>query len=148
MFIRRVQVVVLTACVLTMVALGVAAQSEEKFRTRLAPVAMDIAMRANIAGAGSASATLTGNKVTVTGTFDGLLSPATNAHLHMGLAPGVRGPSVFNLTASTAKSGTITGSFELSTEQAQAFRQGRFYVVINSEKAPEGNLWGWLMAAK
>ncbi len=138
----------IAVAVFTLLGVCAAAQSEEKFKTRLAPVAMDIAMRVNIAGTGSASATLTGNQVTVTGTFDGLVSPATNAHLHIGLAPGVRGPSVFNLTVTAAKTGSISGSFDLTPEQAEAFRQGKFYVMINSEKAPEGNLWGWLMASK
>ena len=26
-----------------------------------------------------------------------------------------------------------------------ALRQGRVYVQVNSQKAPEGNLWGWLL---
>jgi hypothetical protein len=134
--------------VLVAVSMGLAAQTEEKFKTRLAPVAMDIAMRANIAGTGSAAATLNGNKVTVTGSFDGLLSNATNAHLHQGLAPGVRGPLVFNLTVTTTKTGTISGNFDLTADQTEAFRKGKFYVVINSEKAPDGNLWGWLMPSK
>lgn len=138
----------IAVALLAVIGVCAAAQSEEKFRTRLAPVAMDIAMRVNIAGTGSASATLNGSKVAVTGTFDGLVTPATNAHLHMGLAPGVRGPSVFNLTVTTAKTGTIGGSFDLTPDQAEAFRQGKFYIVINSEKAPEGNLWGWLLASK
>ena len=44
-----------------------------------------------VAGAGSASAVLAGTKLTITGTFEGLRSPATAARLHNGLARGVRG---------------------------------------------------------
>lgn len=124
------------------------APNEQKFRTRLAPVAIDVAMRANIAGSGTASAILAGNKLTVTGSFDGLLSPATAAHLNMGPAAGVRGPAVFDITVSTAKSGTISGTLNLTAEQIEALRKGKFYVLISSERAPDGNLWGWLMSTK
>ena len=127
------------------VAIFAATQGEEKFKTRLAPVAMDIAMRARIAGSGSASAVLSGNKLSVSGSFEGLLSPATDAHLHRGLATGVRGPAVLDLTVSHAASGTVTGSFELAPEQVENLKKGRLYIQINSEKAPEGNLWGWLL---
>jgi len=125
--------------------ISAAAQPEEKFKTRLAPVAMDITMRANIAGAGSASAVLTGNKLSITGSFEGLRSPATVAHLHLGLATGVRGPAVFDLTVSPATKGSITGAFDLTTEQVESLKKGKFYIQINSEKAPDGNLWGWLL---
>jgi len=129
------------------VALGLvwAATPEEKFHTRLAPVAMDATMRATVAGVGTASATLSGNKLTVTGTFEGLVSPATVAHLHLSRVAGVRGPAVLDLTVNHATSGTISGSFDLSADQVEALRKGRFYVQIHSEKAPDGNLWGWLM---
>ena len=130
---------------LAWLAVIAAAQPEEKFKTRLAPVAMDITMRANIAGTGSASAVLSGNKLSVTGSFEGLRSPATAANLHLGLATGVRGPAVFDLTVSRAISGSVTGAFDLTPEQAESLKKGKFYIQINSEKAPEGNLWGWLL---
>jgi hypothetical protein len=48
-------------------AAGAAAQSPMMFKTRLSTVAMDAAMKATIAGQGSATAALTGTKLTVTG---------------------------------------------------------------------------------
>jgi CHRD domain-containing protein len=124
---------------------SLAAQTEEKFHTRLAPVSLDASMRANVAGTGSASAVLNGTKLTITGTFEGLRSPATVAHLHLSRVAGVRGPVVFDLTVSPATSGTISGSFDLSADQIESLKKGRFYIQIHSEKAPDGNLWGWLM---
>ena len=53
------------------------AQQPKTFRTRLAPVPIDVSMQATIAGSGTASAVLTGTKLAVTGTFEGLRSPAT-----------------------------------------------------------------------
>lgn len=122
------------------------AQSPETFKIRLAPVAVDTAMKANITGSGSISATLTGSKLTVNGTFEGMKSPATAAHIHQGSAPGVRGGPLLTLTVTKAMSGTVSGSFDLTTEQLESFKKGKWYVQIHSEKAPEGNLWGWLFS--
>ena len=128
------------------IALGLVwAATEEKFHTRLAPVAMSEAMRATIAGLGSATATLSGNKLQINGTFEGLRSAATTAELHLSRVPGVRGPSVFDLTVTHGTSGTVTGSIDLAPDQVEALKKGRFYIQIQSEKAPDGNLWGWLM---
>ncbi len=38
-----------------------------------------------------------------------------------------------------------TGSLDLTPEQVQALHVGQLYIQISSEKAPEGNLWGWLL---
>jgi len=127
------------------VALIWAAAPEEKFHTRLAPVALDATMRATVSGTGSAAATLSGTKLAVNGTFQGLASPATAAHLHLSRVAGVRGPAVLDLTITHATSGSVTGSFDLNPEQVEALRKGRFYIQIHSEKAADGNLWGWLM---
>lgn len=129
----------------TMVALSAAAQSPMTFKTRLSTVAMDAAMKATIAGEGSATAVLTGTKLTVSGAFEGLKSPATVAHIHQGSATGVRGPKVLDLTVSKAMEGSLSGSFDLTPEQVEALKRGKWYVQIHSEKAPDGNLWGWLL---
>jgi hypothetical protein len=59
--------------------------------------------------------------------------------------PGIRGTSILDLTVSPGTSGTISGTFDLSADQVDSLKKGKFYIQINSEKAPEGNLWGWLM---
>jgi hypothetical protein len=28
----------------------------------------------------------------------------------------------------------------------EALKAGRFYIQLHSERAPDGNLWGWLLA--
>ena len=122
-----------------------AAQNQEKYKVRLATVPMDGGMRDAVAGSGSASALLSGTKLTINGTFGGLRSPATAARLHSGLAMGVRGAPVGDLTVSKAMSGTITGSLDLTPDQVQSLRKGRLYIQISSEKAPDGNLWGWFL---
>jgi hypothetical protein len=121
------------------------AQNQERFKVRLTTVPMDGGMRNTVAGSGSATAALTGARLAITGTFEGLRSPATAASLHSGVARGVRGSPVAELTVSRATKGTLSGSIDLSPEQVKGLREGRLYVELASEKAPDGNLWGWLL---
>ena len=123
------------------------AQQPKTFKARLSPVPIDVSMQATIAGSGSVSAVLTGRKLAVTGTFDGLKSPATIAQIHKGPVRGVRGPNVFDLAVAKtdATSGTLSGSFDLTPIQLADLEKGRLYVQLHSEKAPDGNLWGWLL---
>jgi len=120
-------------------------QGPSTFKVRLSPVPIDAAMRTTVAGLGNATATLQGTKLTVTGSFDGLKSPATIAQIHTSVAAGVRGPAILDLTVSKATSGMVTGSVDLTPEQVASLRKGQLYIQIHSEKAPDGNLWGWLL---
>ena len=128
-------------------AVVLTAQQPKPYRTRLSPVPIDVSMQATIAGSGSVSAVLTGTKLAVTGTFDGLKSPATIARIHKSPVRGVRGPNVLDLTVAKtdAASGIISGSFDLTAIQIADLDKGRLYVQLHSEKAPDGNLWGWLL---
>jgi len=122
------------------------AQSSKTFKGRIAPVPIDVSMQATIAGTGSVTAVLTGAKLSIAGTFDGLKSPAKIAQMHKSPVRGVRGPVVFDLTVtkSDAASGTLSGTFDLTPLQIADLEKGRLYVQLHSEKAPDGNLWGWL----
>jgi hypothetical protein len=57
----------------------------------------------------------------------------------------VAGPAIGDLTISKSTSGTISGSIELTPQQLTILRKGGLYVQIQSEKAPDGVLWGWLL---
>ena len=137
----------LTAVVLVLSLLSavVAAQNEVRYKVRLAPVPMDIAMRSTVAGSGSATAVVKGTSLTINGTFEGLRSPATTARLHQGPTMGLRGMPFADLMISKAPNGTISGSVTLSAEQARALERGRVYLQISSERAADGNLWGWIV---
>jgi hypothetical protein len=115
------------------------------YRARLSPVPLDVAMQAAIAGSGAVTATLTGTTLTLTGTFTGLRTPSTVVRLHRSPRTAMRGPAIADLKATIGTSGTISGSTELSQEQVDDLANGRLYVQLHSEKAPEGNLWGWLL---
>jgi hypothetical protein len=120
------------------------AQAARTYRTRLAPVPMDLSMAATVAGSGSVTAVLNGTRLTVNGTFEGLKSPATIVQVHKGQR-GVRGPVVLDLQATKAVAGTITGTLDLTPQLLQDLQNSRLYVQLHSERAPDGNLWGWLM---
>jgi hypothetical protein len=125
-------------------ALPMGAQQARIYTARLSPVPITVAMQSVVAGRGTAKTTLVGSKLTVEGTFEGLRSPATVARIH--LAPrGMRGPATLELTVSKGTTGTITGSLELTPRQIEALEKGSLYIQLHSEKAPEGNLWGWLL---
>jgi hypothetical protein len=122
----------------------VRAQGAKTYKARLSPVPV-VGYTATVTGSGSVTATLTGTKLSIAGTFQGLNTPATVARIHKSPKPGIRGPMLFDLTVSTGTSGTIGGTFDLTAAQVQELAQGRYYVQLHSEKAPEGNLWGWLL---
>lgn len=125
-------------------AVAAQAQAARTFKARLSPVPIDLAMQSTIAGSGSVTAVLNGNKLTLNGTFEGLRSPATAARIHKA-QKGIRGPAVMDLTVSKGTSGTISGTIELTPQQIENLQKEWLYVQLHSEKAPDGNLWGWLM---
>jgi hypothetical protein len=125
-------------------ALSLAAQTKETYKARLSPTPADARTRADLSGLGNVTAALDGTKLNVTGSFDGLKSPATSATLHSAVAAGVRGPSIADLTISKAMMGTVSGSVDLTPQQLTSLHKGGIYVLIHSEKAPDGVLWGWL----
>ncbi len=48
------------------------------------------------------------------------------------------------LTATRAPQGMVSGAVQLNAVQLEALRREALYVRVDSEKAPEGNLQGWL----
>ena len=121
------------------------AYAADTYRTNLGPMPLDEAVRQNMLGRGDATATLDGKTLTVAGQFAGLPSAATAAHIYVGLAIGVPGTEALDITVSQASSGSVSGTLALTAKQAAAFRTGKLYVQIDSQKAPSGNLWGWLL---
>jgi hypothetical protein len=131
--------------IFALLALTLAAETKENFKARLSATPADARTRAALAGTGNVSASLQGTKLNVTGNFEGLVSPATTATLQAGVAAGVRGPAIADLTISKATSGTISGSVDLTPQQMTNLHKGGLYVLIHSEKTPDGVLWGWLL---
>ncbi len=127
------------------VVCALVAQSQQTFKARLSPVAVDAQLVNVITGHGAVSAMLAGTKLTVAGTFEGMHSAATVAHLHQSKATGVPGPVIHELTVSKGMEGTISGTADLTPAEVEALRKGLIYVMVHSTGAPDGNLWGWLL---
>jgi hypothetical protein len=121
-----------------------AAQVQRSWAGRLSPVPIGTGQAATITGVGSVKGTLTGSRLVISGEFRGLQTAATVARLHRG-PKGIRGPAIFDLTVTPATSGSISGTLDLNPTQIDDLGRERFYVQIHSEKAPDGNLWGWLL---
>ena len=134
-----------TGFAVLVVVCALLAQAQQTFKARLSPVAVDTQLVSVITGHGAVSAVLAGMKLTVNGTFEGMHSPATVAHLHQSKATGVPGPVIHELTVSKGMDGTISGSADLTPAEVEALRKGLLYVMVHSTGAPDGNLWGWLL---
>src|SRR5262245_32143548 len=116
---------ILTVCIAAAV---VSAQGPKNFRARLSPVALDVAMQATVAGSGTVSAAVSGSRLTVNGSFEGLKSPATIAQIHKSPIAGVRGPVMADLTVSGGTSGTISGTRTLTPQLLADLERKRLYV--------------------
>ena len=124
------------------------------YQTNLGPMPLDDETKFVIGGRGDATASYDGKTFVVKGDFRDMPSAAISAHIFSSHLPGMPGPKVFDLEVTKAPSGTISGSFTLTADQARMLRTGKLYIQINSEKAPaeypwgpKGTLWGWLFPA-
>jgi len=125
-------------------ASSLVAQEGLTVSVRLTTIPVEPATVEGLTGFGSATASLDGNLLTVTGSFEGLQSAATGARLHE--APkGLRGPAFVDLDVTSGTSGKIDGNVTLTPEQADRLRGGHVYLQLQSEEAPDGNLRGWLL---
>jgi hypothetical protein len=82
----------------------------------------------------------TNGNVTVVGTFSGLSSPATVAHIHGPAAVGAPGPTIVPLTVTSSQSGTVTGSGTMDTTHMNDMIGGMTYVNIHSSMFPDGEI--------
>ena len=115
------------------------------FDAELDPVPFDASNRAIVIDSiGDASATLDGGTLKISGNFSKFTSPATGGSVRIGLAKGVPGDAIGTLTVDHATSGHFSGSVKLNSSQSAALMKQAIYVRIDSEKAPDGNVQGWL----
>lgn len=117
------------------------------FRARLSPLPVSGRTVRTITGVGQVRATLDGNRLTVTGTYRGMSSSATAAHLHFG-SPGRPGPLAQPLEVTTSPEGEVTGTAELTDQQVDALQTQSLYVQIHSEDNPAGELRGWIFSTE
>ena len=140
---HRVRSIIAVTIVLALTTL-VNTQNAQTFKARLSPMPVDATNQAGTTGLGTVTAVLAGTKLSISGTFSGLQTPATIAQVHVG-AKGISGPAVLDLTVTKATAGTLQGELMLTSAQVEHLKRGRLYIQIHSEKAPDGNLRGWLL---
>jgi hypothetical protein len=125
-----------------------ASAQNDTYTARLGWVPTTAADRPNVTGKGSATATLAGRKLTISGSFEGLAAPATIARLHGGIAKGARGAAIGDLMVTQAAAGKLSGSIDLTPQQIESLKQGKLYIQLHTAKGvpPDGStLWGWLL---
>jgi hypothetical protein len=135
-----------TIALLALLTAAPVAQESTSFTARLSPLPRTAATVDSLTGSGEVTAVLTGTTLTIGGRFDGLQSPATLARVHIGERTGMRGPAVFEVQVTEAPRGAIAATLDLRRVHLEPLQAGRFYVQLHSQTAPEGNLWGWLLA--
>ena len=118
-------------------------QAQEVYRARLSPLPTTPQTVNTILGEGEVILTLNGNSLTVDGTFTGMSSAATGAHIHNG-PPAQPGPVIHTLEVSQATNGSVNGTISLTEEQVEALINNEFYIQIHSESNPPGELRGWV----
>ena len=94
-------------------------QAQEVYRARLSPMPTTPQTVNTILGEGEVILTLNGNSLTVDGTFTGMSSAATGAHIHNG-PPAQPGPVIHTLEVSQATNGSVNGTISLTEEQVEA----------------------------
>ena len=126
-------------------AVSSALSAAEKYQVYLSAMPYLDANQPLMTGKGTATATLDGDTLTISGSFAGLSGPATKAHLSLSRGPGVPGTSFADLTLTGGVAGKVTGQTKLDPSQLVALRSNKLYIQIDSEKVPSGHLWGWLL---
>lgn len=105
-------------------------------------------------GSGMVDLELNGDQLTITGSFEGLVSPldpigGTGAHIHLGFTGQNGGVEIpLNPTLSDGDTaGTFDETVTVTTEQADAMRARQLYVNIHSETYNSGELRGQILPA-
>jgi hypothetical protein len=129
------------------ICMGVAsgAAAAETYQVYLTAMPFNDATQPIMQGKGAATATLEGNTLSISGSFAGLTGTATKARLSISRGPGIPGTPLVDLTLTGDVAGKVTGQIKLDPSQLAALRGRRLYIQIDSEKAPSGHLWGWLL---
>jgi hypothetical protein len=135
-----------TLLALAIPTVAAAQPADLSFRSRLTSAAFQ-PPAPMFKGDGDVVAVIDRRTVKVTGDFRGLASPATHARLLSGSAPGVPGSVVVGeiKLSAHASAGAFSGTLQLNPSQLALLTSRRVYVQIETQAAPDGALWGWLM---
>jgi hypothetical protein len=85
--------------------------------------------------------------VSVTGSFTGLTSTATAAHIHGLAGPGVNAGIIVGLTETGGTSGSVGGGGTLTPGEITGMLNGLTYINIHTTSNPGGEIRGQVLAA-
>jgi hypothetical protein len=122
------------------------AQDATVFGDKLGTIPVANTNRAQVAGTGYVTANLSGNSLTITGEFEGLTGPATGVGVYAGKLAELGATEVTVLEADAAEAGSFSGTIELDDAQQQILQDSGFYVVVQTEPNPTGEIKAWLVA--
>jgi len=97
-------------------------------------------------GTATVKVDVTTGAVTVTGTYQGLTSTATAAHIHGPALVGTSGPIIVTLAVSGGTSGTISGGGTLLPTQVTDLLNGLQYVNVHTGLFTAGEIRGQIIA--
>lgn len=139
------------ACLIAFVLCGAvsAATAQEpanNFRTRMMTAAFTPS-NGPFLGDGNAAAAIDGRQIRIQGSFKQLAAPATRVRVLTGVDVGVPGEkTVAELRVSgSGTSGAFAGQIPASAANIALLRDNRLYIQVETQAAPDGALWGWLM---
>ena len=121
-------------------------QTRDHFRGRLSILPVDFSTLGSISGNGTVTSELDGNTLTIDLKFNGLSSPATGVEIRN--APrGRRGNVALSFQAGVPRNiaGRFNQSVTLTNTQITELRAERYYIQLQTEDNPEGELRGWLL---
>ena len=78
--------------------------------------------------------------ILIDGTFSGLTSPVTAAHIHGPAPAGMNAAIIIPLTITGTTSGTVTGTATMDQAQMDMMLSGQTYVNIHSSNYPAGEI--------
>ena len=122
-----------------------ALQPSDSYRARLSPMPTTPQTVSTITGKGEVQINLEGTTLTASGTFSGMSSDATSAHIHFG-PPAQPGPVIHQLNFSAMKQGELSATINLSEDQRAALKSASLYIQIHSKTNPAGELRGWIFS--
>ena len=121
-------------------------QTRDHFRGRLSILPVDFSTLSSMSGDGTVSAELEGNTLTIEVEFSGLSSPTTGIEIR-NAARGRRGNVALSFQAGVPKStaGQFTQSVMLTNTQRTELHAERYYIQLQTEDNPDGELRAWLL---
>ena len=133
---------VLTTIFLATLGFTSSANAQVRFRATLFGLEEVPPNASPASGEGVVIVNQAGNEISVALTFRNLTSAQQGAHIHGNAPRGQNAPVLFNLGTNGQTSGTLTGTFPVTSQQVADLRAGLWYFNVHSANFPGGEIRG------